>query len=140
MWRTPRVEASINTNDSQTIIDDAIQKDVKFDYVNFDALYSMSFDLFTYLKTENIDFVGDIRSGCKLYFDHDKSESCKVAQFVSSLNQKEDFLEICIRDSSKGQLKAAFYWHDVQIKSPQTEELIDLKLLVRRDKCGKIKY
>ena len=125
---------------AKQMIDDAIQKGIKFDYVNFDALYGMCFDLLSHLNTKKIGFIGDVRSDCKLYFDHNKLESCRVDQFVSSLDPMKDFLKIRVRDSSKGHLVARFYWCEVQIKCPHTTKLIDLKLLVRKDQDGKIKY
>jgi len=125
---------------AQQMIQEAIEKNVQFDYVNFDALYGMSFTLLSYLDSHSIPFIGDIRSDCKLYFDRSKEESSRVDYYVSSLNQKKDFLKLRVRNSSKGHLVAHFYWCDVQIKCPQTDQLINLKLLVRQDKDGKTKY
>ena len=125
---------------AKQIIDEVIQKGIKFDYVNFDALYGMCFDLLAHLNTMKIGFIGDIRSNCKLYFDHNKLESSRVDQFVSSLDPKKDFLKIRVRDSSKGHVVASFYWCDVQIRCSHTAKLFDLKLLVRKDKDGKMKY
>jgi len=125
---------------AKQIIEDALKKNIQFDYVNFDALYGMSFNLLSYLDTHDVHFIGDIRSNCKLYFDRDKSESSRVDYYVSSLDLKKDFLELRVRNSSKGHVKASFYWCDVQIKCPETDTLINLKLLVRKDKDGKTKY
>ncbi|MCH2177096.1 MAG: IS701 family transposase, partial [Lentisphaeria bacterium] len=125
---------------AKQMINDAVQKGIKFDYVNFDALYGMCFDLLFHLNRMNIDFIGDIRSDCKLYFDHSEQEFSRVDQFVSSLDPKKDFLKLRVRDSSKGHVTAEFYWCDVQKKCPESGKMIDFKLLVRKDKDGKMKY
>lgn len=125
---------------AKQIIQDAIDKNIQFDYVNFDALYGMSFHLLSYLSSNNIPFIGDIRSDCKLYFDRNTSESSKASYYVSCLDPNKDFLKLRVRNSSKGHLVAHFYCCEVQIKCPQTGELINLKLIVRKDKDGKTKY
>lgn len=125
---------------AKQMIQDAIQKDIQFDYVNFDALYGMSFHLLSYLNTDGVRFIGDIRSDCKLYFDRNKSESSKAGHYVSSLDPDRDFLKLRVRSSSKGHVVAGFYWCNVQIRCPGTGGLINLKLLVRKDKDGRTKY
>ena len=112
---------------------------IKFDYVNFDALYGSSYHLLSYLKSKDIKFIGDIRGNAKLYFDHCKQECSKVSFYVSELN-KHDFLKVRVRGSTKGDLVAYYYDCNVQIQHPQRGKLMDLRLLVRKDKDGKTKY
>ena len=124
---------------AKELIDEAVKQGVEFDYVNFDALYGSSFGLLSYLKRKDIGFIGDVRADTKLFFDYDKSESCKLSHFVSCLD-KEDFLKLRVRNTSKGHLVAHFYTREVQVQCPETGQLIPLKLIIRKDKDGKMKY
>lgn len=123
----------------EMILEAHANKDISFDYVNFDALYGSSYDLLSDLNNAGIKFIGDIRSNSKLYFDHNIREHSKAAYYISCL-EEEDFLKVRIRQSSKGHLVAYFHTCDVQILCPKTQKLIDLKLIVRKDPDGKTKY
>lgn len=123
---------------AQQIIEQARLKGVKFDYVNFDALYGNATFLLNYLVDNHIDFIGDIRSDHLIYFNHDQNEKCRVDNYVGNL-LNNDFEQITIRKSTKGPLKAKFHYSKVQVLAKENK-LLDLILLVRKDTDGKTKY
>lgn len=123
---------------AQSMIEHAIDHGIKFDYVNFDALYGNATFLLEYLQDKNIDYIGDIRSNFTLYFSDDKAEKLRVDEYVARLS-KDDFEKVNIRKSTKGILKASFHYARVQALLP-TGKRLDLILLVRKDKDGKTKY
>jgi len=120
------------------IIAQARSKGVKFDYVNFDALYGNATFLLDYLVNAHINFIGDIRSDHLIYFNHDKNEKCRVDKYIANLLE-DDFEQITIRKSTKGSLKAKFHYTKVQVRTNKNK-LLDLILLVRKDTQGKTKY
>ena len=123
---------------AQKMIEQALSKGIKFDFVNFDALYGNATFLLAYLVDNNIDFIGDIRSNHLVYFNHDINEKCRVDKYVRNLSA-EDFEQVNIRESTKGMLKAKFHYAKVQVVT-QNGKWLDFILLVRKDADGKTKY
>ncbi|MGL1889949.1 MAG: transposase [Reichenbachiella sp.] len=97
-----------------SMIQHAIDRGIKFDDVNFDALYGNATFLLEYLQDNGIDFIGDIRSDFMLHFSDDKGEKLRVDEYVARLS-KNDFEKINIRKSTKGTLKASFHYACVQV-------------------------
>jgi len=122
---------------AQKMIEDAVEKGIGFDFVNFDALYGNTASLLAFLDGKSIDFIGDIRSNFILHFDYNKEESCSVDQYFSYLSDK-DFKQIAIRQSTKGMLKAWFHYTKVQVLADG--KWLDLILLIRKDTDGKVKF
>lgn len=123
---------------AQKIIEQALSKGIKFDFVNFDALYGNATFLLDYLVDNTIDFIGDIRSNHPVYFCQDRNEKCRVDKYVENLSA-DDFEEVYIRESTKGMLKARFHYAKVQVVT-KNNKWLDLILLVRKDHDGKTKY
>ena len=137
--KIPEVQKHVSkTEIALNLIDDAIKKDIGFDFVNFDALYGNSNKLLEELVDRKINFIGDIRSNHLIYFENHKSEKTSVAQYVSSLSSS-DFQKINIRNSTKGKLKARFHYVKVQVLTEENR-FLELILLIRRDPDGKTKY
>ena len=122
---------------AQKMIENAISNDIKFDFVNFDALYGNAISLLAYLQKNSINFVGDVRSNTTIYFEYDKQENCTIEQYYSNLIE-DNFEEVSIRNSTKGRLKARFHYVNVQVLAD--EKWLDLVLLIRRDCDGKVKF
>lgn len=122
---------------ARKMIEDALDKGIDFDFVNFDALYGNTISLLEFLEAKSIDFIGDIRSNFIVHFDYIKEEACSVEQYLSYLSD-EDFELINIRQSTKGVLKA--YFHYAQVKVLNDEKWLDLILLIRKDTDGKVKF
>lgn len=95
---------------AKKIIEQALAKGVKFDYINFDALYGSAI----FLLDRQLDFIGDIRSDQRIYFNNDPNEKCRVDKYIASLSE-DDFEQIDIRKSTKGTLKAKFHYAKVQV-------------------------
>lgn len=123
---------------AKKIIEQALAKGVQFDYINFDALYGSAIFLLEYLVDTQLDFIGDIRSDQRIYFNNDPNEKCRVDTYIANL-ANDDFMEIDIRKSTKGILKAKFHYANVQVLTTKNRWL-DLILLVRKDADGKTKY
>lgn len=123
---------------AKKIIEHAVNKGIKFDYVNFDALYGSATSLLEYLVDRQLDFIGDIRSDQLIYFNNDLNEKCRVDKYIASLSEV-DFQKINIRKSTKGTLSAKFHYTKIQIRTTN-HRWLDLILLVRKDTDGKIKY
>jgi len=137
--KIPEVQKHVSkTEIALNLIDDAIKKDIGFDFVNFDALYGNSNKLLEELVDRKINFIGDIRSNHLIYFENHKSEKTSVAQYASSLSSS-DFQKINIRNSTKGKLKARFHYVKVQVLTEENR-FLELILLIRRDPDGKTKY
>lgn len=123
---------------AKKIIEDALVKGIKFDYINFDALYGSAIFLLEYLLDKQLDFIGDIRSDQRIYFNNDPNEKCRVDKYIASLSE-DDFEQIDIRKSTKGILKAKFHYAKVQVLTTN-HRWLDLIVLVRKDADGKTKY
>lgn len=123
---------------AKQIIADAVKNGVRFDYVNFDALYGNATDLLTYLDGQGLSFIGDVRSNFMLYFNGDIEEKCTVRKYVANLLD-DDFQSMNIRNSTKGKLSAKFHYAKVNVLNTHNRWL-DLILLVRKDADGKTKY
>lgn len=123
---------------ARKIIEHAVSKGIKFDYVNFDALYGSATSLLEYLVDRQLDFIGDIRSDQQIYFSYDLKEKCRVDKYIASLSE-DDFQQIDIRKSTKGTLRAKFHYVKIQIRTTN-HRWLDLILLVRKDADGKTKY
>lgn len=121
---------------AQKMIEDALEKEIDFDFINFDALYGNTASLLAFLEGKSIDFIGDIRSNLIIHFDYDKEEGCSVDQYFNYLSD-EDFEQINIRQSTKGKLKAYFHYAKVQVLV--NGKWLDLILLIRKDTDGKVK-
>ncbi len=135
----PEDEKHVSKPDiAKQIIEHALAQQIKFDYVNFDALYGNATSLLAFLESNRIDFIGDIRCNFSLYFGNDREERCRPDKYVSNLLD-EDFQELTIRNSTKGALKAKFHYAKVKILT-EDEKWLDLILLVRKDEDGKTKY
>jgi len=122
---------------AQQMIEEAVEKGVDFDFVNFDALYGNTVSLLNFLQSRGLDFIGDIRSNLVVHFDYNKRESCSVGQYFNYLSN-EDFEQINIRQSTKGILKAWFHYVNVQILADG--KWLELILLIRKDTDGKVKF
>lgn len=123
---------------AKKIIEHAVDKGIKFDYVNFDALYGSASCLLEYLVDRQLDFIGDIRSDQLIYFNSDLNEKCRVDKYIANLSEV-DFQKINIRKSTKGTLSAKFHYAKIQIRTTN-DRWLDLILLVRKDADGKTKY
>ena len=123
---------------AKKIIEDTMTKGVQFDYINFDALYGSAIFLLEYLVDKQLDFIGDIRSDQRIYFNNDLHEKCRVDKYIASLSE-DDFEQIDIRKSTKGSLKAKFHYTKVNLLTTN-HRWMDLLLLVRKDADGKTKY
>ena len=122
---------------AQKMIQHAINNGVSFDFVNFDPLYGNTTSLLTFLDNRSLDFIGDVRSKFMIYFEYDKQECCTIEQYLSNLFP-EDFQQISIRQSTKGELKASFRYVKVQVFT--SEKWLDLILLIPKDQDGKVKF
>nr|WP_233557446.1 IS701 family transposase [Aquimarina sp. AD1] len=123
---------------AKKIIEHVVNKGIKFDYVNFDALYGIASSLLEYLVDRQLDFIGDIRSDQQMYFNYDLKEKCRVDKYIASLSEDE-FQQIDIRKSTKGTLRAKFHYVKIQTRTTNHRWLY-LILLVRKDADGKTKY
>jgi SRSO17 transposase len=136
------------------------KNNVKFDFVNFDALYGSSIQLLDSLVQNNILFMGDTRENIKVYqqdplFYYPKTvskkgrkrqypitdaESISVRE-LSKLKNDDEWLEITLRTGTNGVIKASFYEQIIWICSDiHVGRVLKLKLLIRRDDDGKTKY
>ena len=70
---------------AQKMIEQAVEKGIDFDFVNFDALYGNTVSLLNFLEGRGLKFIGDIRSNLMIHFDYDKEESCSVDQYFNYL-------------------------------------------------------
>ena len=122
---------------AQRMIEHALSKGIEFDFVNFDALYGNATPLLTYLTENDVNFVGDVRGNSTVYFGYDKQESSSIEHYFSNL-LPEDFEQITIRTSTKGELIAHFHYVKVQVLAH--EKWLDLVLLIRKDTDGKVKF
>jgi len=122
---------------AQEMIADALNKGVAFDYVNFDALYGNTTALLAFLVSNQLGFIGDVRSGFTVYFGHDKQEKCSVGQYLDNLSAA-DFEPIDIRMSTKGVLKAHFHYAQVQVWAH--EKWLSLILLISKCPDGQVKF
>ena len=123
---------------AKEMIGQALKKGVKFDYVNFDALYGNATFLLEYLIDTQVDFIGDIRSDHLIYFNYSLKEKCRADKYIASLSEG-DFQQIDIRKSTKGTLRAKFHYAKIQTRTTN-DRWLDLILLVRKDADGKTKY
>ena len=134
----PKEETHISKPElAKRIIDDALAKGIAFDFVNFDVLYGDSIYLLSFLERKGIDFIGDLRSSFKIYFDYNKEESCTVEEYLNYLSN-HDFEQIKIRKSAKGPLTAHFHYAKVNVLAG--DKWLDLILLIRKDSNGEVKF
>lgn len=133
-----------------------------FDYVNFDALYGSSIQLLDTLEKESINFMGDIKENMRIFtqkpvfempdetaarkrgrkrkYPFTKTEDTPVKTYARKLS-KHDWHSITIRNGIKKEIRAQFHSCRVWVcKDTKTGELLELKLLIRKDEDGKIKY
>jgi SRSO17 transposase len=136
------------------------ENNVKFDFVNFDALYGSSIQLLDSLVQNNIMFMGDIRENIKIYQQNPlfyfpktaskrgrkrqkpitDAQSISVRE-LSKLKNDQQWQEITLRTGTNGEIKASFYEQNIWICSDiNLGEVLKLKLLIRRDSDGKTKY
>ena len=134
----------------------------RFDYVNFDALYGSSLQLLHTLDKESINFMGDIKENIRVFtqkpifelpdnttvkkrgrkrkYPFSKTADTSVKMFAEKLS-KQEWHSIILRDGTKKEIKAQFHSCRVWVcVNSHTGELMELKLLIRKDEDGKIKY
>lgn len=122
---------------AQKMIQDALRKDIRFDFINFDALYGNTTCLLNFLVNNRLDFIGDIRSNMTIYFDYNKEEKCSVEQYANYLSNQH-YQQINIRQTTKGPLTAHFHYAKVQVLAD--EKWLDLILLIRKQPDGQLKF
>jgi SRSO17 transposase len=136
------------------------KNNVNFDFVNFDALYGSSIQLLDSLMENKIFFMGDIRENIKVhqeeplfYYPETSSKRGRKREFpitdsksisvrdLSKLIDEKNWKEITLRTGTNGEIKARFYQQTIWICSDsQKGKVLKLKLLIRFDNDGKIKY
>lgn len=134
---------------------------VDYDYVNFDALYGSNPELLHKMDKEGMPFLGDTRSDLTVFFkepqyyipENNKGKSgpkyrysrtdeptLSLRDYKGSLT-KDDFHEIAVRESTKGELIARFHQKEVWLSvDKHNRESIKLTLLIRIDKDGTVRY
>jgi len=120
------------------MIQEAKNRGIKFDYVNFDSLYGSSYESLLALENESISFIGDVKSNHTICISNDLTKEIRLTDYLQTLNDK-DFQKITIRQGTKERVAAYFHQKSVKIKVKDKAVLV-LELLIRKDKDGTIKY
>jgi SRSO17 transposase len=140
---------------------DLLEKGVKFDYVNYDALYGSSKSMVETLVEKGIRYVGDVKQnmlvflekpdfvspetavktrGRKRKYPHTKNEGVKVSDYKDALKE-EQWQKIAFRNGSNNPIEALFHSREVWVCTDEkTGNLCRLILLIRKDPDGKTKY
>lgn len=126
--------------------------------VVFDALYGNCIDFIFQLHSKRISFVGDIRENLTVFLtkptwkmptysgrgrrytkEKPSKEAIQVRNYMHTL-RKKDFQLLTIRNGTKGTLKAHYHMRKVWVLHDPTKTFLELHLLIRQDKDGRLKY
>ena len=127
----------------------ARQTGIRFDYAVFDALYGGNHGLLEALVDSNIPFIGDAKSNIRVFFSPpnpipkrgQKRQDTALRDYFSQLDPGKDFQEISLRKGAKGDVSAKFHSVDVWlITNPKTRRIVRLRLLIRVDNDGEVRY
>lgn len=137
----------------------SMRKKIKnIQFVVFDALYGNTMYLLESLLKKKIAFVADVRENLTVYLEKPEmkipankgqgrkstkhkpdKESIKVREYMAGL-KKEDFAELKIRAGTNGEIKAKFHRKKVWILNKESNKILELILLIRKNSDGSIKY
>lgn len=134
------------------------EKNVKFDFVGFDALYGSCKYMIDSLNDNGILFIGDIKEdmnvflkqpefkldtekrGRKRKYPKIKTEPITVRDYKANL-ETTDWQQISFRKGSKSKVKASFHAKKIWFFTDNNKgKIIPLTLLIRKDTDGKTKY
>lgn len=128
-------------------------------YVSFDAFYGRDTALLASLKQKGIHFIADVPDNLQVCLHPfqmrvprptsqrgPKPKNKKPTQafiairdYAATLKGK-DFEKLAVRHSSQGKLKARYHHQEVYLLNPHTGTRMKLRLLIRKDVDGTVKY
>lgn len=128
-------------------------------YVSFDAFYGRDTALLASLKQKGIHFIADVpenlqvclhpfqmrvpgptsKRGPRPKNKKPTHDFISVKDYAATLKRK-DFEQVSVRHSSHGKLKARYHHQEVYLLNPHTNTRMKLRLLIRKDADGTIKY
>jgi SRSO17 transposase len=135
------------------------KKGIRFDYVNFDALYGSSFSVIKSLDEDNICFIGDIKDNIQISTEPicftlpEKTVSSKgrkfknkradqpmvsVKKYMKTL-KNEDFEFIAFRKGTKQNIEGYFHQKTVWIIT-EGQTSFCVRLIIRKNMDGTVKY
>ena len=120
------------------MLQEAKNRRIQIDFVNFDSLYGSSYESLLALENKGISFIGDIKSNHTICLNNDLTKGIKLTDYLETLKDK-DFQKITIRQGTKERVAAYFHQKTVKIQVKDKAVLV-LELLIRKDKDGTIKY
>lgn len=137
------------------------KKNLRFDFVGFDALYGSSMAMVDSLEGNGIPFVGDIKEnlhvfgqqpsfgfpipekgkkGRKRKYPTTDAKSISVRNYAAILDEK-DWKELCIRNGTNKPITAKFHSREIWVCTDEKKgKAVHLILLIRKDPDGKTKY
>ena len=133
---------------------------VPFKWVNFDSFYGRDRSLLYQLSKQGIKFVGDIPKDVMVYLKkptlyiptkkttkgrnftrYRVKEKSMQAQKIMDKLQPTDFKKLTIRTTKEGNpVKASFYMRTVYVVVMEYGAVMELKLMIRKDEDGTIRY
>jgi len=133
---------------------------VPFKWVNFDSFYGRDRSFLYRLNEQGIKFVGDIPKDATVYLKKPtlyipkkkttkgkdftryqvKEKSMEVQKIITKLSEA-DFKKLTIRTTKEGEpVKASFYIRTVYVAIKEQGAVMELKLMIRKDEDGTIRY
>jgi SRSO17 transposase len=133
---------------------------VPFRWVNFDSFYGRDQVFLYQLDQQQITFVGDIPKDATIYLKKPtvylpnkknkkgkkftryqvKGKSTEVQKVMSSLKDR-DFKKLSVRINKEGEpVKTSYYMRTVYLAIKEKGAVMEVKLLIRKDEDGAIRY
>jgi SRSO17 transposase len=128
------------------------------EYVVFDALYGSAIGFLNVLIKKKIPFVGDIKENATIYLSLPKmaipensgrgrksslpkpnKKGISILNYQQSL-KKYDYQKLDIRQGTKGMLKAYYHRIKVWVMNNETQEFLEVYLLIRKNIDGSFQY
>lgn len=122
---------------------------IRFTYAVFDTLYGGNFELIDNLVEKDIPFIGDAKSNIRVFFSppnpvpgrRKKRFDTALSDYFAQLDPEKDLKQITFRMGTKGKVTAKFHSTDVWlITAPKKKKMVHLKLLIRVDEDGEVRY
>jgi SRSO17 transposase len=142
------------------MIEQAVNQNIKFGWIAFDALYGSCFPFLKKLNEKGYTFIGDVKKDTKIFKEEPKvsipensgkggpkyrypkpeSKDIEIQEYTQTLEEK-DWEKITFRESTDGNMTCYFHRKQIWVWDDDARELYSYILLIKKSLDGKtVKY